>query len=637
MRTLLLLIAIAIFQSPLSFAQSNTPQDETSMSKHLIEVNQQWEGKTLNQKEICFENETQRIQFHLSQVLEYLSEADLSKLNNVQKENRKKTIQHLRQYQERALFPKNDVLPMRNPIFKDQHQTTCAVAHLLEQTGKQEVVNLIQQESNFAFIDKLSKDYPQINKWANEHGFRLEELALIQPGYPPAYRQFYPVGNGGPVEGKINVIKKNYYAEDLIVMAGEFSEIDGVEAQNIIAFDGENWVDLESPIVGEILDISFTNKLIVVGDFYLEDNPDMQNIAMWDDGVWVGLQNGDMEGTVKTVHVRNSQVFVGGDFKKINGEDISYLAKKNLIDLENSKWNNNQEFWLGGSPEIIENAFSVNGPVNVITNVEEKLLIAGLFDQTAPGVDSELITQYDVNNIAFWTSDWIVQMNQPFNEILEVAYIDNKLYLSDLVVDNNTIVPRVHILTAGFWTQNIFKCFDDTEIEDQRINGFIGYDDLAFVYGNIDVSDEYISMIYTSGFMGLANAGTQGIDFGGQVRAVESLGDKLYFAGDFSHPEGNGLVSADLITGGSNATHDLGLNTEVEIFTSEKVLQIEYENLQNEISFSLYNTSGQLIENFDLAKGSASIQRNLSGLTDGIYIYQLQDGNKMYSSKLSVF
>lgn len=641
MRTLLLIIAIIISHSPFSFAQSIKSQEAAPINEHLIEVNQQWKGKTLSQKEVSFKDETQRIQFHLSKVLEYLEEADLSGLNNRQKENRQSTIKYLRKYKERALFPKNEVLPIRNPIFKDHHQTACAVAHLMEQTGHQDVVNLIQRESNFSFIEKLSIAYPQVNDWANEQGFTLGELALIQPGYPPAHRDYFPIGNGGPVEGKINVMKSNH-VDGHMFLAGQFSEIDGVEAQNIIAWDGEDWIDLGSPIIGEIHDVAFTpgsnSRLFVVGNFYLEDNPELQNIAMYYEGEWTGLQSGDMEGIVNTVHYNNVQLYIGGDFQKLDGEPISYLARRIIQDIENSSFTNDYEFWSNGSTQVVENGFSVNGPVNVITQVEEKILIAGLFEQTAPGVDSEYITQHDVNNIAFWSNDWVVQMNQPFNEIEEAAYLDNKLYLSDIVErEDGTKVPRAHVLAAGFWNQVEYGTFDDTDEIDHRIFGFFGHDDSVFAFGNINLPDTLLAFVPNAGFMEFPFIGDNGIIFNGTVRAAESLGERLYFAGDFIHPEGDGLVSADLQTGGGNATHDLGFNAEIEIFTSEKVLQINYENLQDKVNFSLYNTSGQLIENFDLTKGNASIQRNLSALSDGIYIYQIHDGKKMYSSKLSVF
>lgn len=637
MYRLILLFILLISQANLITAQSLATETKTTAEKHLIAVNKQWEGIAQCQETINFEDETQRIQFHLAQVLEYLDEADLSNLSNGQKEKRKNTIQELKRYRDRAIFPKNDVLPIRNPIFKDQYQTACAVAFLMEQTGAQEVVNLIQQESNFAYIEKLSEEYPQINSWADEYGFTLDELALIQPGYPSEYREFYEVGNGGPVEGKINVMKSNT-TNDLLILAGSFSEVDGQAARNIIGWDGENWVDMNSPIIGEIHDIWMSHSsLVVVGDFYLEGNPDLQNIAAYKDGEWIGMQSGEMEGTVKTIHSQHGQFYVGGDFKKINGEAISYLAKKPFTDLNPMGWNNDLEFWSGGNTQFIENAFSINGPINKIIEVEDKILIAGSFDKTAPDADGELISQHDVQNIVFWKNDWINQMNQDFNEIVEAAYIENKIYLSDLVEENDIIFSRVHILSAGFWNNFSFQAFNDTEVEDQRIFGFFENSERAFAYGNIRYPDDIIAMIYTSGFMQLSFASDHGISFNGTVRAAESLGDRLYFAGDFTHTNGNGLVSADLVAGGGNAVHDLGLDASINVFVSEKNLNINYENLKDPLNFSLYNTSGQLIENFDLDSGDASIQKNLSGLSDGIYIYQLHDGNKMYSSKLSVF
>jgi len=633
MRILFILVSLFAFSNLL--AQNKSSQSIATLSNHLIEVNPEWNGKKLSQQTVSFEDENERIQFHLTQVLNTLHQADLKHLTTTQKTNRITTLETLEDYKERAVFPINNFLPIRNPIFKDQYQTACAVAHLMEATGAQKIVNTIQRNSNYDYIGKLAKEYPQVNNWADEHGFTLDELALIQPGYPPAHRDFYPIGNGGPVEGQINVIKSNRQ-EDLLILAGKFTEIDGIEAQNIIGWDGDSWVDMESTIVGEIHDLTFSNRLIAVGDFYLEDHPEMQNIAFWDNGAWHGLQTGDMEGSIKTIYASGNLNYIGGDFQKLNGEQMPYLAKGFLMtNTGEIDWNNDQEYFINSETIFVEDAFSVNGPVNVITLVEQKILIAGAFNKTAPAVNNSLIDQKDVNNVAFWFSNWFALETPAFNEIYEAAYLNNKIFLSDNLMVNSTVSPRVHTLTAGFWDERNFQSFNDTE--DQRIHGFFSHEDQTFAFGNIQESDSSFVMINTAGFMevgGYSSGG--GILFDGPVKACEKFQDRIYFAGDFNHPEGEGLVSASL-DAGVNITHDLGLEAEIQIFTNDKQLHIQYVDLKEKLSFSLYDFQGKLIDNYDLSAGSALIEKDLTTLPDGIYIYQLHNGTKMVAGRLSVF
>ena len=378
------------------FSQPLLPQTESSMIQHLIEVNQEWEKKSLDlsllQTEKSFNNDNERIQLHLQLVENFLRKSDVTHLSDLQIANRFHYLDILNDYWKQGIFPINIYHNQRQPYFVDQKGTACAVGYLVRESGAQEVVDLIQKESNYAYIEDLQKQYPELEKWADQNGFTLDELAWIQPGYPPAYQEYRTVGNDGGVAGKINVMKKNY-SGDLLIMAGDFSSVDGVWANSIIAWDGEEWITLGNGVEGEIfaIDTDFNGNVYIGGNFILNDDPNVTNVAYWDGTTWHGLQQGEMQGTVYSV-LKKGNLFVGGDFQSVDSQPFSYLAK---YDFNKEEWNNYSQFYIPGTItyDTINNSLVVDGPVYSISEVIGNVLIGGDFTQTAPQVNDDAINQ----------------------------------------------------------------------------------------------------------------------------------------------------------------------------------------------------------------------------------------------------
>lgn len=102
-------------------------------------------------------------------------------------------------YRARAVFPHNHVDPMgrrrpvevqgafsdragATPVFVDEHDTPCAVAHLMRVSGASELVETIRRTRNTAYVHELV-DVPGMSDWVASSGFALDELAQIQPSY----------------------------------------------------------------------------------------------------------------------------------------------------------------------------------------------------------------------------------------------------------------------------------------------------------------------------------------------------------------------------------------------------------------------------------------------------------------------
>ena len=98
-------------------------------------------------------------------------------------ENRAKLLAHFDDYIAKGTTPKNDRLPWRMPVFIDDEGTICAVGYLIEQTAGRPVAEKIAANHRYSYLEEIVKAMPEIQKWVDQSGMTLEELASIQPGY----------------------------------------------------------------------------------------------------------------------------------------------------------------------------------------------------------------------------------------------------------------------------------------------------------------------------------------------------------------------------------------------------------------------------------------------------------------------
>ncbi|MDB4882479.1 MAG: hypothetical protein JWL95_1245 [Gemmatimonadetes bacterium] len=93
-------------------------------------------------------------------------------------------ISTLRAYRDRGVFPHNYDFPDRaTPYFVDRHTgTLCAVAHLLEHTGRRDIVERVAETNNNVWVATLAAD-SAFTGWLAENGITLAEAARIQVPY----------------------------------------------------------------------------------------------------------------------------------------------------------------------------------------------------------------------------------------------------------------------------------------------------------------------------------------------------------------------------------------------------------------------------------------------------------------------
>lgn len=127
-------------------------------------------------------SEDLRIETHLAYVERLLRARPVDHLTPEQVRQRRGALDHLRSYRTRGGFPRNMTHPGRRiPVFIDGEGRICAVGYLVEQTSGRASARAINDRFQYAYISEM--DSPELPNWAEQNGFTLQELGMIQPTY----------------------------------------------------------------------------------------------------------------------------------------------------------------------------------------------------------------------------------------------------------------------------------------------------------------------------------------------------------------------------------------------------------------------------------------------------------------------
>lgn len=136
--------------------------------------------------------EVGRIRAHFDSVLAELDARDVGTLDAGRRARRAALVATLRAYRDRGDFPHNhDFGRTPTPYFVDPETgVRCAVAHLLEASGRGDVVRRVAARDNNVWVPQLAGD-SAFTGWLDESGLTLAEAARIQVPYveeppPPA-------------------------------------------------------------------------------------------------------------------------------------------------------------------------------------------------------------------------------------------------------------------------------------------------------------------------------------------------------------------------------------------------------------------------------------------------------------------
>lgn len=128
--------------------------------------------------------EVSRIRAHFDSVLAELSARDVPFLEGAQQSRRTALLATLRRYRDAGSFPHNYDFPDQpTPYFVDRKTgVLCAVAHLLESTGRRDIVDRVATSNNNVYVSELAADSAFVY-WLGRNGLTLTEAARIQIPY----------------------------------------------------------------------------------------------------------------------------------------------------------------------------------------------------------------------------------------------------------------------------------------------------------------------------------------------------------------------------------------------------------------------------------------------------------------------
>ena len=142
------------------------------------------EARIVDRHAVGHPSEVRRIQAHFDSVLSELQSREVGQLTASQQAERSKLMGVLAAYRDRGVFPHNrDFAGQAIPYFIDRPTgTLCAVAHLLESTGRRDIVDAVAAMDNNVWVDELAGNR-QFESWLDQHGLTLAEAARIQVPY----------------------------------------------------------------------------------------------------------------------------------------------------------------------------------------------------------------------------------------------------------------------------------------------------------------------------------------------------------------------------------------------------------------------------------------------------------------------
>lgn len=288
------------------------PTTSSTLREHLLEVNAEWRAQDPapvgGESVVNFATEAERIRTHLLLVRDRLMSREVEGLSASARERRAALLVRLGDYAEGRTFPKNNMVAYRNPVFIDQHGTACAVGWLMIESGHRGLAEAISEGMNLGYVREIISDArfaTAVAEWASTHGFTANELAWIQPAYPPNL-PWAPFGGG--TNGTVRVIK--VLANGHVLLAGDFTEAGGVAANRVAIWNGTSFQPLGSGVQGEVTCATEHNGELYLGGSMLNGPADL---AKWNGSAWTFSTVFDGKHPIVTaLHVHNGQLHAAG-------------------------------------------------------------------------------------------------------------------------------------------------------------------------------------------------------------------------------------------------------------------------------------------------------------------------------------
>ncbi|MCG8331348.1 MAG: T9SS type A sorting domain-containing protein [Chitinophagales bacterium] len=576
---------------------------------HLHCVNKEWakHSDAVPDKDVQFNSDTDRIHFHLKTVIDYLSKNTPDNLSVEIKQKRLALLQSLEHYADRKVFPKNIHHTERRPYFIDHQGTHCAVGHLMAASGHSQLAQRIKSEHNFDYIKDIKTR--GVAEWATASGFTIEDLAWIQPGYPPE-SIISAVGQG--TNGPINAMHQKNNSQ--LIFAGVFDEVDNLPCLNIGYYQDEQLYCLGDGLAGTINDINiYEDDIIVSGQ--LSDGTTNYPLAIFSNESWSFIDVPQREGATGFA-IRTSY----------DGYEIS---------IAHSSIPEQQEVWQFMDNEW-EKRLTVNGSILDVKFTSLGTCYAGHFNQAIlhqAGLEDSVIYTNNLIISSHLNNEWQSFSNNISDTIHVIKGAGNAIYLggscSRSPSSNNVCMSRYSngVMQPMILADHFFGFLEDIYV----------IKDIVFLDGRLlfggDFHIEPLLGTYGENFAEydlINNFVLAKANFNQAVNALTIMQGAIFLGGDFTQnltdisvPH---LAKTDLTITAINEVEQV---SNLQLFPNPATDLLSIRGLKTDFDYSIFDINGQEIQ-----KGHSSAPNiKVDLLTAGVYMINISTKSEKYSLK----
>ncbi len=595
-----LLFAVFLFSSISSSAYRIIPAK-------LIEVNSEWKNNTDGQILAASVNSisnrifTDWIAMHLMLVEQTLRQRPVENLSVRQKEKRQCLLNELNSYWHASVFPVNDYLSYKNPVFIDRKGTHCAVGYLMQQSGAEWLTRIIDADNKFVFIKNIKTN--GVTEWAFENGFTLDELAWIQPAYPP---QFSVDDMAGGLNGSVKTLAVDSSTQ-LIYAGGSFTAstkgnpCNGVSVY-INGINGWDWIGLGNGLNGTVNALLiYNNKLYAGGEFTTAGSVSVSNIAVYDLTTQQWQAMGGLDSIVYALTVFNNEIYAGGKFS-------GFVSK-----------------WTGSQWQDVTQGFLYGQGVRTLEVWDNTLVIGGSFE-LATGAIRKNVASFDGIYMGTLGMGTVTPVN-------DFEIFRDTIYAACDVVDGMDTCAIARFV--NFDWEVVLKPFTMglDNFDGQSINYLLSSNDRLFCAGNFSCSS---GLFYGNNLMefrydaGIQTTCSPLLVVNNVIRTMIPVTNNIVFGGDFSYALSDTLnyvgelfnVITDIPATSYNFSTSLSVypnptNNWIRINLNDRVSEIE-------CMIKIFDQTGREILRRRITTPDFTVELS-SNLAGGLYFIQVID------------
>ena len=579
------------------------PLNDAPLSAHLLEVNAQWrtmDPAALSGSVVHFTNESERIATHLRMVCDRLELRTPAGLTISQRASRTELIERLRAYSDRGVFPQNNVLPYRNPVFIDPHNTACAVGQMMRESGNGALAQRIHDEMNLAYVHNINM--AEVGTWGTEHGFTTDELAWIQPGYPPT-DPWMPLGGG--TDASVTTLLKLTNGD--LLVAGAFTQAGGANRMHVARWDGSTYQQLGSGVDGTVECAIEQAGIIMLGGSFQNSTND---VALWSGSTWTysNVFMG-MSPAVHALHVHNNELYAAGSASGFSGTD-NRVSK--LVGLT---WQN-----VGDN---------MNSSIEALTSFNGELVMGGSFtgEWSFGNPDSSIM------HVARFDGSAWVQLGDGLNAAVhDLEVFEGQLHAGgDLYVNIAPVFGLARFAVGGTaWEQLMpnLTLYIYPGAGPTYISSLCVADTTLYLGGAFSIATGMSYGSNVASFYGLADYFTPTAMLDAPVNDIAIHGTQVVIGGEFVDANGvevDHIASLELATGINGPQERLSMNlwpNPAQNNTTVSIGQALSPNALLEVS----DATGRVLMSARMTGARHDI--DLSALANGAYTLRVNDGQR---------